>query len=205
MQLEEARPFARRLFSAHGRQATDVIVDEYAATIVEATCEPCAIVIFERARTTGRLSEDGSGTRRLPTAPELREAIARMGASVAHGNHLGRSSKVEEASRLETFWRTSATKLIRPHAGNADLARLIGAQMWWAGVHPSLNAVTAEIDAGGFGEIWVETAEFFAEARAKRGTAIRALIDVAFERARNAHVHGEEDLAGSLVDLEVPA
>lgn len=203
MLIDEARPFARRLFAAHGRSATDAIVDEYASVLVEARCEPCAVIIIERARTTGRLSDDGSGTRRLPSAPELREAIGRMGASVAHGNHLGSSSKTEEASRLEAFWRSRASKLIRPAAGSTDLALFIAAQMWWSQVSPTLDDVASVLDTTG--ELWVDTARAFLHGYAMRGIETRVVIERAFERAREAHICGVENISAALVDLQVGA
>lgn len=200
MQIEEARPFIRRMFAAHGRRADDAIVDEYAQVMCDATCEPCAVFTIERVRTEGRLYD--TGPRRVPTAPELRHGIAISGASVEHGRHLGSSTAAEQASVLETFWRQRAVRLIAPHVGgDQDLARFIAAQMWWAGVHAGFGDVAGEL-ADEFDAAWAAPARVFLGAR---GEPTAAIAERAFTRSRRAVIDGEENLAASLVDLKEPA
>jgi hypothetical protein len=187
--VDEARPFIRRMFAAHGKTPVDAIVDEYADVLVRADCETCAIKVVDAIRTEERFKT-------VPPAGAIRGQIRDMSLSVEHGLHVGESAREVSAGALEAFWRQKATNLIAPHAGGDRLlAAFVAAQMWWSEIPADAERIVYELREY---TVWIASARVFAS-----GKDLRALVEVAFQRARWAFEHERaEEIPRGLLNLD---
>jgi hypothetical protein len=206
---EQAEAFVRHAFAAAAKNPSEATVAEYALTLTEASCEPCAVMVIERIRTEG-IAEDGGSTRMFPTAPQVRTAIARLGSSFAHGRHAGRSAIEDRAGDLEAFWRRDVVAIVKTRLDPGDpreLASYVSAVLWWSLPADYGEAqrgyVEADVAEPEFAAIVVETCRRIAEVRREaEGLSLADLAERAWLRVRRRAYEGEENLPAWVVDLE---